>query len=70
MSNIFPNNTAEENSSDNTSIKNSNSSDTKYEVKKAENIFKGNYSNDVKYAEFPDWDILPPTQFINPRISK
>ncbi|QGK75306.1 hypothetical protein [Flavobacterium sp. SLB02] len=32
------------------------------------NLFQGRTESELGNAKFPDWDILPPTQFINPRI--
>jgi len=34
------------------------------------NIFNGRPETDGENSKFPDWDIIPPTQFINPRIKK
>ena len=35
-----------------------------------QNIFSGKQDQDRTPAAFPDWDIVPPGQFINPRIKK
>ena len=32
------------------------------------NLFKGNTEAQTGAAKFPEWDIVPPSQFINPRI--
>jgi hypothetical protein len=32
------------------------------------NLFHGRIEADKGNAKFPDWDIVPPNQFINPRI--
>lgn len=32
------------------------------------NLFQGRTEAEVGKAKFPDWDIVPPNQFINPRI--
>jgi len=32
------------------------------------NIFQGRTESERGNAKFPDWDIVPPNQFINPRI--
>lgn len=32
------------------------------------NLFKGNTEAKVGSAKFPEWDIVPASQFINPRI--
>ena len=43
------------------------------EVKKvvtSPNLFKGVSELEQNKASFPDWDILPPYQFINPRTKK
>lgn len=32
------------------------------------NIFQGRPDSQPDPAKFPDWDILPPNQFINPRL--
>lgn len=32
------------------------------------NIFQGRPDGHPDPAKFPDWDILPPSQFINPRL--
>ena len=34
------------------------------------NIFQGRTDSELENAKFPDWDILPPNQFINPRIKQ
>ncbi|KYP13368.1 hypothetical protein [Flavihumibacter sp. CACIAM 22H1] len=43
---------------------------TKKETRFAVNIFQGRVEAAANNASFPDWDILPPTQFINPRMKK
>lgn len=35
-----------------------------------QNIFQGRTEAEKGNAKFPDWDIVPPTQFINPRIKQ
>jgi hypothetical protein len=32
------------------------------------NLFQGRTEAEIGKAKFPDWDIVPPNQFINPRI--
>lgn len=32
------------------------------------NLFQGRTESELGNAKFPDWDIVPPNQFINPRI--
>lgn len=32
------------------------------------NLFHGRTESENGNAKFPDWDIIPPSQFINPRI--
>jgi len=32
------------------------------------NLFQGNTEAKIGAAKFPEWDIVPPSQFINPRI--
>jgi hypothetical protein len=34
------------------------------------NLFIGRLENEVDKSKFPEWDILPPGLFINPRIKK
>lgn len=34
------------------------------------NLFQGRTEAETKGSEFPEWDIVPPNQFINPRIKK
>ena len=34
------------------------------------NLFQGRTESEKGSAKFPDWDITPPNQFINPRIKK
>jgi len=34
------------------------------------NIFQGRFNGDSDQAAFPEWDILPPHQFINPRMKQ
>lgn len=34
------------------------------------NLFQGRTEAAKGNAAFPDWDIVPPNQFINPRIKK
>lgn len=33
-----------------------------------QNLFQGRAEDEKGNAKFPDWDIVPPHQFINPRI--
>jgi len=42
--------------------------ENKIERKPAPNLFKGRTEAEKSNAKFPDWDIVPPNQFINPRI--
>jgi hypothetical protein len=50
------------------------SENTNYEPKKEinvkPNLFQGRTEAEKGNANFPDWDIVPPNQFINPRIKK
>ena len=32
------------------------------------NLFQGRTEPEIGNSKFPDWDIVPPNQFINPRI--
>ncbi|MGJ1242988.1 hypothetical protein [Sphingobacterium siyangense] len=34
------------------------------------NLFQGRTDAELENAKFPNWDIVPPNQFINPRIKK
>lgn len=34
------------------------------------NLFQGRTEADNGNAKFPDWDIVPPSQFINPRLKQ
>ncbi|HEX7755655.1 MAG TPA: hypothetical protein VF421_09940 [Niabella sp.] len=34
------------------------------------NLFQGRTEAEVNNAKFPDWDIVPPNQFINPRVKQ
>ncbi|WP_131539786.1 hypothetical protein [Pedobacter nototheniae] len=34
------------------------------------NLFQGKTDAEIDEAKFPNWDIMPPSQFINPRIKK
>lgn len=34
------------------------------------NLFQGRTEAETKNAKFPDWDIVPPNQFINPRVKQ
>lgn len=34
------------------------------------NLFQGRTEAETQNAQFPDWDIVPPNQFINPRIKQ
>jgi hypothetical protein len=40
------------------------------EVSRKPNLFRGRTEAEKGNATFPGWDIVPPTQFINPRIKK
>lgn len=42
--------------------------ETKKENTIKPNIFQGRTEAELQNSKFPDWDIIPPTQFINPRI--
>ena len=48
------------------------SENTNHESKKETtvkpNLFQGRTEAEKGNAKFPDWDIVPPNQFINPRI--
>lgn len=34
------------------------------------NIFQARTEAELENAKFPEWDIVPPNQFINPRIKQ
>ncbi|MBS0623511.1 MAG: hypothetical protein JSS62_02705 [Verrucomicrobia bacterium] len=34
------------------------------------NLFQGRTEAETKNSKFPDWDIVPPNQFINPRVKQ
>ena len=34
------------------------------------NLFQGRTDSEKGNAKFPDWDIVPPNQFINPRVKQ
>ncbi len=40
----------------------------KKEISIKANLFHGRTEAELKNAKFPEWDITPPNQFINPRI--
>lgn len=42
----------------------------KKEIAPKPNIFLGRPETGKGNTQFPDWDIVPPNQFINPRIRK
>ena len=42
----------------------------KKEISLKPNLFQGRTEAEKGNAKFPDWDIIPPNQFINPRIKK
>lgn len=47
------------------------SENTIHEIKKENikpNLFQGRTEAELSNSKFPKWDIIPPTQFINPRI--
>lgn len=43
---------------------------TKKENQAKPNLFQGRTEAETQNAQFPDWDIVPPNQFINPRIKQ
>lgn len=45
-----------------------NSNQAKKENTRRPNLFQGNTDTETGAAKFPEWDIVPPNQFINPRI--
>lgn len=47
-----------------------NNHETKKEIPVKPNIFQGRTEGEKGNAQFPDWDIVPPNQFINPRMKK
>ncbi len=53
-------------------MKNSNNSEENKNMKSVQpqrpNLFHGRTEAKKDNAKFSDWDILPPQQFINPRI--
>lgn len=44
--------------------------EVKNPVVQKSNLFQGRTELDGGLAKFPDWDIVPPDQFINPRLKK
>ncbi|MCV9926515.1 hypothetical protein OIU83_02540 [Flavobacterium sp. LS1R49] len=42
--------------------------ETKREINIKPNLFQGRTEAELGNSKFPDWDIVPPNQFINPRI--
>lgn len=44
--------------------------ESKKEISIKPNLFQGRTEAEKGNAKFPDWDIVPPGQFINPRIKK
>lgn len=50
------------------------SENTSHETKKENsvrpNLFQGRTEAAKGNSKFPDWDIVPPSQFINPRIKQ
>ncbi|UUF16562.1 MULTISPECIES: hypothetical protein [Flavobacterium] len=40
----------------------------KKEISIKPNLFQGRTEAELQNAKFPEWDITPPNQFINPRI--
>jgi hypothetical protein len=34
------------------------------------NLFQGRTEREADSSKYPDWDIVPPNQFINPRIKQ
>jgi hypothetical protein len=44
--------------------------DAKKEFHAKPNLFQGRTEAAAGNARFPDWDVVPPNQFINPRIKK
>lgn len=40
----------------------------KKEISIKPNLFQGRTEAELQNAKFPEWDIIPPNQFINPRI--
>ncbi|SFD12676.1 hypothetical protein [Flavobacterium phragmitis] len=40
----------------------------KKDIKILPNLFQGRTEAELQNAKFPDWDIIPQAQFINPRI--
>ncbi|WP_157844649.1 hypothetical protein [Chryseobacterium sp. Leaf201] len=53
-------------------MKNNNNSEENKNPKPVQlqrpNLFQGRTDGEKENAKFSDWDILPPHQFINPRI--
>ncbi len=58
---LFGNNSEQPENTDN---------NTKKENQVKPNLFQGRTEAETKNAKFPDWDIVPPNQFINPRIKQ
>lgn len=48
----------------------SKGNDVKKETPVKPNLFQGRTEAGADNAKFPAWDIVPPYQFINPRIKK
>lgn len=55
---------------DNSQQSENNNNERKKEINVKPNLFQGRTDAEKGNAKFPDWDILPPYQFINPRIKK
>lgn len=48
----------------------SNCSAVEKENQAKTNLFHGRTEAEVNNSKFPDWDIVPPNQFINPRVKQ
>lgn len=52
----------------NSAIVENNYNDTNKKKSATPNLFQGREEAEEGNANFPDWDIVPPDQFINPRV--
>lgn len=49
---------------------NSGKSEIKKDTQAKPNLFQGRTDAENQNSVFPDWDIIPPSQIINPRIKQ
>jgi len=57
-----------DNNSDDSESNNNNN--PKKEMLVKPNLFQGRTDSEKGNAKFPEWDIVPPNQFINPRLKQ